>query len=77
LLVSGGSDLYGKRLVTGGGNGCVKFWDLTTGQELMLLRGHSDRITSLTFSADGTRLRGMDGLVRLWRAASGKDVPAN
>ncbi len=66
----------GKRLVTGGMNGTVKLWDLTTNQELMTLLGHTGQVFSLTFSQDGTRLAtsGEDGLVRLWVAATDAEI---
>jgi WD40 repeat protein len=67
----------GNRLVTGGVDGTIKLWDLTTRQELLVLKGHAEEITSLTFSAEGTRLvtsSGGDGVLRLWHAATKTQV---
>jgi WD40 repeat protein/basic membrane lipoprotein Med (substrate-binding protein (PBP1-ABC) superfamily)/transcriptional regulator with XRE-family HTH domain len=46
----------GKRLASASGFGNVKIWDTETGQELLLLQGHTDWISSVAFSPDGTRL---------------------
>jgi serine/threonine-protein kinase len=52
-----------------GGRECsVCVWDVNTGQPLRLLKGHTDAVTSLTFSLNN-RLAGSssrDGTVRLW-----------
>lgn len=37
----------GTRLITSDGDGFIKFWDGTTGQELLTLRGNQDRIMNL------------------------------
>jgi WD40 repeat protein len=34
----------------------IKLWDAMTGQELTTLYGHSDGVTDVAFSPDGTRL---------------------
>src|SRR4051794_8850425 len=34
----------------------VKLWDLTTGQEVLSLKGHTHRVFGVAFSADGKRL---------------------
>jgi WD40 repeat protein/serine/threonine protein kinase len=55
----------GKRLATASGGwdkqkklvrGDVKVWDATTGQELLLLKGHTGFVKSVVFSPDGKRL---------------------
>ena len=49
----------------------IRFWDLATGQEIATLEGHAADVSSLTFSADGTRLASglRDTTVIVW------DVP--
>jgi WD40 repeat protein len=73
----------GKRLASGsranpykpGKPGLVKVWELSTGQEVFTLKGHSDGIASVAFSPDGMRLASVssDG-VRVWNTASGQEV---
>ena len=52
----------GSRLVTGGGDGALKFWDVATGQEVLTLRGHRRSITTIAFSPDGQSLLSGTGL---------------
>jgi WD40 repeat protein len=58
-------------LVTGGVNGTVMLWDVDFHQERMTLKGYSEEVTSITFSADGPSLATSvhDSVVRLWRTA--------
>src|SRR5262249_45752491 len=76
----------GKRIASGSGiwdekkreftSGEVKEWEVETGKEVLTLKGHSDLVTSLAFSADGTRLASGsdDKTVKLWDAQTGQDV---
>ena len=34
----------------------VKLWDVTSGECLQTLEGHSDRVNSVSFSPDGTKV---------------------
>jgi hypothetical protein len=65
----------GKRIVSASGiydrrwgryvAGELKVWDAATGQELLTLKGHTDRVTSAAYSPDGKRVfgRAVDGKV--------------
>jgi WD40 repeat protein len=58
----------------------VRVWDVRTGQEMAVLRGHTDRVQTLAWSPDGRTLAtgGGDGWILLWdvRTALGRDEPA-
>jgi WD40 repeat protein/serine/threonine protein kinase len=76
------------RIATGGGvlfpnappqpaKASIKVWDVSTGQGRVerVLEGHGDAVRSLSFSRDGRRLLSgsLDGTVREWDVASGKE----
>ena len=46
----------GRMLVTTGGDGYVKLWDIATGRELATLRGHSGYVWGATFWGDSRRV---------------------
>jgi WD40 repeat protein len=58
----------GKKLVSGGGDGAIKLWDVNSGTEIQRLLGHQGGTTSLSFSPDGTTLASgsWDNTIRLW-----------
>ncbi|MCI0463468.1 MAG: hypothetical protein L0Z62_41550, partial [Gemmataceae bacterium] len=58
----------GRRLVTGGVDGALKLWDVTTGQEVLTLAGHAVQVTFVGFTPDGSSLisGGADGVAKIW-----------
>jgi WD40 repeat protein len=57
-------------------NPWITLWDVAAGKERAVLTGHTDGITSLAFSGDGATIvsGSNDQTVRLWLAASGKEL---
>ena len=55
-------------LVSAGGDGAVRLWDLSSHQALMVLSGHGGAATSATFSSDGLWLASgdLDGRLVIW-----------
>jgi hypothetical protein len=66
----------GRRLASASGDNCVKVWETATGQELLCLKGHTDRVFGVAFSPDGKQLAsaGADGAVRIWDAVTGREL---
>jgi WD40 repeat protein len=61
----------GSLLAAGGGwtgDGRATIWNLTTGTEVAMLRGHTDAVYSIAFSGDGQRLATGSGdrKIKLW-----------
>ncbi len=66
----------GKRLLTAGGDGLVKVWDLGNGHELLTYAGHgASDVRFLALTPDGKTVvsAGDDKQVKVWEADSGKD----
>jgi RNA polymerase sigma factor (sigma-70 family) len=58
----------GKWLVRGGFDRVVRVWDIQTGRELAVFKGHSDAVTSLAFAPNGRTLASAsaDGTALIW-----------
>ncbi|MHC4860113.1 MAG: WD40 repeat domain-containing protein, partial [Planctomycetota bacterium] len=63
----------GTRLASGSRDGAVRLWDVATGRQVAVLRGHRRPVFSLAFSPDGRTLASGDGYtevpgeIRLWQ----------
>ena len=55
-------------LVAGLRNGSIELWDMTTGEKITTLNGHTSTVETLVFSPDGKTLvsTGHDGTILLW-----------
>ena len=61
-------------LVTGGADKQARIWDVDSGRELRILRGHTDTVRGICFSPDGKRLAtsSSDCTIRVWETDSGR-----
>ncbi|CAA7260761.1 unnamed protein product [Cyclocybe aegerita] len=65
----------GMRIVSGSQDRSVRVWDASTGAELKVLNGHCNRVYSVAFSSDGTRVSGSsNNSVRVWDASTGAEL---
>ena len=60
---------------SGGEDDLGYIWDITDGEVIAKLTGHTDSITSVAWSFDGEMIStgGMDGKVRIWRRTGKED----
>src|SRR5262249_13565504 len=54
----------------------AKVWDARTGDEVLTLMGHTDRVTSASWSPDGARIvtGSWDKTAKVWDAKSGAEL---
>src|SRR5690606_1061917 len=66
----------GERAVSGMFSGAIILWDVTTGEVLQRLEGHSDIVTDIAFSPDESQILSgsMDRTIQLWDANSGDNL---
>jgi WD40 repeat protein len=67
----------GSRIVTASEN-TARVWDAATGDEVGVLKGHTDKVRSAAFSRDGTHIvtASRDKTARVWNAATGAEKAA-
>ena len=56
----------------------VRLWDIPSGREIHVLKGHTQPVVAVRFSADGRRIvtASWDGTARVWDAYSGEELLA-
>jgi WD40 repeat protein len=59
-----------------GAAGAARLWDLETGKELAVLRGHTGEVVSVAFAPDGQRAAtgSADRTARVWDLAGGGEI---
>ena len=69
----------GSLIATAGADAAVIVWDAASGEQVRLCEGHTDRVTAVAWSPDGTPFAGLlasasdDGTLRIWNAATGEE----
>lgn len=63
-------------LVTGGRDGYINLWDISTGENLYRIEAHRKGVNSVTFSPQGQLIAsgGNDAVARLWETDTGNNV---
>lgn len=66
----------GKTIASGSYDKTVRVWDVTTGEVMAKIQGHSERVYSIAFSPDGKTIASgaWDGTVRVWDVATGDEM---
>ena len=63
-------------MLTSSADRTLRLWNADTGKELLVFKGHTERIVGAALSSDGKRILSgsYDKTVRLWDVESGKEV---
>jgi DNA-binding beta-propeller fold protein YncE len=69
-------DPSGTRVATAGSDGTVRIWDAATGEQLIVLRGHTSEALDAVFLPGGDRIvtAGSDNTVRVWDITTAEEV---
>jgi WD40 repeat protein len=66
----------GSLLAKGVEDGNILIWQTSTGNQIQVLKGHTDGVNCVSFSPDGTLLASAadDGTVRIWNVSQGSTI---
>jgi len=62
--------------LSGSDDNTLRLWEVATGKELRILKGHLNHVNSVAFAPDGRRaLSGSyDNTIKLWEVSTGKEL---
>ena len=68
----------GARILTASGDNTAKIWDAQTGDQLLALEGHTDRVNGAVYSPDGARIltASFDITAKIWDSETGEELLA-
>ena len=66
----------GTRVVSGGGDGCIRIWDLQKAREILSISAHESYVRAVKYSPDGKYILsgGDDDDLVLWNAENGHEI---
>jgi WD40 repeat protein len=65
----------GQLLISGSEDSSIKVWELSTGNEIRLLAGHSNFVNSIAISPDGELLASVGGdIIKIWDVNTGQEI---
>ena len=62
----------GTKVASGCRDKTVKLWDVTSGECLQTLEGHSSSVYSVSFSSDGTKVASESRKYKIWNTSTGE-----
>jgi WD40 repeat protein len=66
----------GSKIVSGSWDNTIRLWDVQSGSELAVFKGHEPDVYSVAFSPDGSKIvsGSWDKTIRLWDVQSGSEL---